>query len=87
MPDLTRKDMRGLMRLLGSLQTYIESEIDAHVVAGTAEAMPEDAAMVAELQKHWKQAEGWVGLFEDAQVGIPFYTRTPPSRQGGAQCG
>lgn len=55
------------MRLIGNLQDHLESAIDAELVPGTNEPMPEHAALVRSLRREWKQAEELVAAL-DARV-------------------
>ncbi len=61
---LTSRDRRQIIRLLGLLQTHLESAIDSSLVPGTSRPMPEDAHNVALDREDWKAAEKWVKRLE-----------------------
>jgi hypothetical protein len=54
---LTTRDRRTAIRLLGVLQGELGRAIESVVVPGTNEAMPEDAAGLAEDRRDWRAAE------------------------------
>jgi len=61
---LTASERKQLIRLLGLLQTHLESCIETALVSGTNEPMPEDEPGVREDRGNWKLAEKWIKWLE-----------------------
>jgi len=57
---LTRHERRQPVRLLGLLQTHLESAIESSLVPGTGTGMPGEDDNLAVDRKDWKLAEKWV---------------------------
>jgi hypothetical protein len=62
---LTRREARLAIRLLGVLQTHLESAIESCTVPGQTQPFDEiDRANVREDRRDWKAAEGLVKRLE-----------------------
>lgn len=64
---VTPREARELKRLLGLLQTHLESEIDSAIIPGTGEPNPDRAQDVENVRRDrraWRAAERWVKYLE-----------------------
>lgn len=57
---LTKKHRKELIRLLGLLQTHLESAIESSLVPGANEAMDDEKDVVAEDRLDYQKAAAWI---------------------------
>lgn len=62
--ELDRKTARGIITLLGVCQTYLEVEIDSHVIQGTNEAGPGYKRIVRQARRNWRDCEDVIRTLE-----------------------
>ena len=74
------RDARQLIRLLGLLQTFLESAIEACVIPGTEKPGDDiDRLHIAADRRDWKQAEDLIKRLSDG-----LKPRKKPTAKGGA---
>lgn len=64
--ELTRPQVERAMRMIGKLQTHLESAIDGELQPGTAEPMPGRARLVAFLRREWRNSEDLIAQLADS---------------------
>jgi hypothetical protein len=57
---INNRERKELIRLLGLLQTHLESTIESCLIPGTNEGAPEDQAGILEDRTDWRVAENLV---------------------------
>jgi len=63
---LAKRDLAELMKLLGYLQDYLESDIDCHRQPGSKmPSDPADAKIIRTAMAKWKRAEKMVKKLEE----------------------
>ena len=63
--QLTRRDAAALVRLLGELQTHLESAIESGLVPGETEPREQYGPDVAADRRTWRRAEDLVMLLTE----------------------
>lgn len=62
--NLTRRERRQLVTLLGKLQTHLESAIESSILPNTDKAQHGYKRIVAQDRKDWRAAEDWIKRLE-----------------------
>jgi hypothetical protein len=60
---LTKRERIELVRLLGELQTYLESLIDSYDAHG-GKNTPDDQELIRDARRQWTRAEKWIKRLE-----------------------
>jgi hypothetical protein len=66
--EISARECGQLVRLLGLLQTHLESAIESSLIPGTNEGSPEDQPGITQDRRDWKLAERWVSQLSSKAV-------------------